>query len=85
MQPDWLKQVLASWRQHRGSKTAIWSSAPSITPAQNCATRQAREIIVLTLHLDFKNSGAARSWWQRNQSAFDDDLVINDPQRFIRP
>lgn len=45
---------------------------------------QAHEILFLTLHESFKGSGAARSWWQQNQSAFDDDLVITDPQRFIK-
>lgn len=45
---------------------------------------QAHEMLFLTMHQSFPNAAAAQTWWKQNQTAFDDDLVIVDPERFIQ-
>lgn len=45
---------------------------------------QAHEMLFLTTHQSFPTSASAQAWWKQNAAAFDDDLVITDPERFIK-
>ena len=45
---------------------------------------QAHEMLFLTMHQSFNSAAHAQSWWQQNQDAFNNDLLITDPERFIK-
>lgn len=46
---------------------------------------QAHEMLFLTTHQSFKTQAEAQNWWKVNQSAFDDDLVILQPEIILQP
>ena len=68
----------------RPSKMSISLAMRALDHTHQSVRQQAHELLFLTTHQSFRSHADAQAWWTRNQDAFDDDLVIIDPERFIR-